>query len=114
MKNYNKHREASVDRYPGKAEFVGRIISGEFKIAVYGLGHVGSLCGGLETGAHVIGVDKSPGVLEDARKGRTNIHEPGVGEAFSKALKEKRFYTYIDPIKASQDSNMKLICVPVL
>ncbi len=42
MKNYNKHREASVDSYPGKAEFVGRIRSGEFKIAVYGLGHVGS------------------------------------------------------------------------
>jgi len=37
MKKYNKHREASVDSYPGKAEFVGRIRSGEFKIAVYGL-----------------------------------------------------------------------------
>ena len=116
MKNHNKQSEASVDSYIGKADPSARIRSGEFKIAVYGLGHVGSplAAAWLRAGAHVIGVDKSPGVLEDARKGRTNIHEPGVGEAFSKALKEKRFYTYIDPIKASQDSNMKLICVPVL
>ena len=32
---------------------------------------------------------------------------------FQKGLKEKRFHLYGDPIKASQDSHFKLICVPV-
>lgn len=116
MKNDIKQMEASVYRYIRKADLSGLIRSGEFKIAVYGLGHVGSplAAAWLRAGAHVIGVDKLPRVLEDARKGRTNIHEPGVSEAFSQALKKKRFHVYIDPIKASQDSNMKLICVPVL
>jgi nucleotide sugar dehydrogenase len=53
-------------------------------------------------------------VLENARKGRTHVPEPGVNEAFSKGLKEKRFYIYDDPVKASQDAHLKMICVPVL
>jgi nucleotide sugar dehydrogenase len=68
----------------------------------------------LRAGAHLIGVDKSFEVLENARKGKTHINEPGVNEAFSRGLKEKRFFVYDDPLKASQDSHFKLICVPVL
>ncbi|MEM2140599.1 nucleotide sugar dehydrogenase [Nitrososphaera sp.] len=98
------------------AELASRIRSGKTRIAVYGLGHVGSPIAAvwLRFGAHVIGVDKSPSVLESARKGRTHIPEPGVAEAFSKGLKEKRFFVYDDPVKASQDSSIKMICVPVL
>lgn len=93
-----------------------KVRSGEFKIAVYGLGHVGSPLASawLRAGAHVVGVDKSPKVLENARKGRTHVPEPGVNEAFSKGLKEKRFYVYDDPVRASQDASFKMICVPVL
>lgn len=98
------------------ADLASRIRSGEAKIAVYGLGHVGSPLASswLRAGAHLIGVDNSSKVLENARKGRTHISEPGVNEAFSKGLKEKRFFVYSDPVKASQDSQFKLICVPVL
>jgi nucleotide sugar dehydrogenase len=90
--------------------------SGQFKITVYGLGHVGSPLASawLRAGAHVIGVDKSQKVLENARKGRTHVPEPGVNEAFSKGLKDKKFYVYDDPVKASQDASFKMICVPVL
>lgn len=90
--------------------------SGKVKIAVYGLGHVGSPIASvwLRFGAHVIGVDKSPAVLENARKGRSSVPEPGVSEAFSKGIKQKRFSVYDDPVKASQDSQIKMICVPVL
>jgi nucleotide sugar dehydrogenase len=42
------------------------------------------------------------------------VPEPGVSEAFSKGLKQKRFSIYDDPVKASQDSQIKMICVPVL
>lgn len=94
----------------------GRIKSGELKIAVYGLGHVGSPLASvwLRARAHVIGVDNSPAVLANAKKGKTHVPEPGVNEAYAKGLKEKRFRLYDDPVKASQDSHLKLICVPVL
>lgn len=97
-------------------ELAGRVKSGKARIAIYGLGHVGSPIAAvwLRFGAHVIGVDKSPSVLEAARKGRTHIPEPGVAEAFSKGLKQKRFSVCDDPVKASQDSSIKMICVPVL
>src|SRR5919106_472209 len=98
------------------ADLARRVRSGEVKIAVYGLGHVGSPLASswLRAGAHLIGVDNSSEVLENARKGRTHINEPGVNEAFSRGLREKRFFVYSDAVEASQDSHFKLICVPVL
>jgi nucleotide sugar dehydrogenase len=107
----NKNKNNNID-----ADLARRVRSGEFRIAVYGLGHVGSPLASswLRAGAHLIGVDNSSEVLENARKGRTHIYEPGVNEAFSEGLKEKRFFIYGDPIKASKDSHFKLICVPVL
>jgi len=111
-----KTHAVSANKNNTDADLLRRVRSGEFKIAVYGLGHVGSPLASawLRAGAHLIGVDNSSEVLENARKGRTHIYEPGVNEAFSKGLKEKRFHLYSDPIKASQDSHFKLICVPVL
>ena len=111
-----KAKAVSAGRYNGNADLARKISSGELKIAVYGLGHVGSplVSAWLRAGAHVVGVDKSSKVLENARKGTTHVPEPGVNEAFSKGLKEKRFYVYNDPVKASQDASFKMICVPVL
>jgi nucleotide sugar dehydrogenase len=98
------------------SDLAKKIKSGQIRIAVYGLGHVGSpiVSVWLRFGANVIGVDKSPRVLELARKGRTHVPEPGVNEAYSKGLKGKRFVVYDDPVKAAQDSQVKMICVPVL
>jgi hypothetical protein len=97
-------------------DLASKIKSGKVKIAVYGLGHVGSPIAAvwLRFGAHVIGVDKSPSVVASVKKGRTHVPEPGVNEAFSKGLKQKRFSVYDDPVKASRDSEIKMICVPVL
>lgn len=117
MKNRSKTHAVSANKTNATdADLARRIRSGEFKIAVYGLGHVGSPLAStwLRAGAHLIGVDNSSEVLENARKGRTHVDEPGVNEAYSKGLKEKRFLVYGDPVKASQDSHFKLICVPVL
>ncbi len=44
----------------------------------------------------------------------THIPEPGVNEAFSGGIKNGKFLVYDDPIKASVDSKLKMICVPVL
>ena len=117
MKNRsNTSTAVSANKKDIDNDIAKRVSSGDFKIAVYGLGHVGSPLASswLRAGAHIIGVDNSSKVLENARKGRTHISEPGVNEAFSKGLKEKRFFVYSDPLKASQDSQFKLICVPVL
>lgn len=93
-----------------------KIRSGEFKIAIYGLGHVGSplAAAWLRAGAYVIGVDKSKKILELAIIGKTHIPEPGVNEAFEKGIINKKLCIYDDLVKASQDSFFKMICVPVL
>jgi nucleotide sugar dehydrogenase len=111
--NKNKNNDNNSKTDPDLSR---RVRSGEFRVAVYGLGHVGSPLASswLRAGAHVIGIDNSSEVLENARKGKTHIYEPGVYEAFSKGLREKRFFVYGDPLKGSQDSHFKLICVPVL
>src|ERR1044072_355323 len=92
-----------------------KIHSGDFKIAVYGLGHVGSpiAAAWLRAGASVIGVDKSEIILQKARDGTTHIPEPGVGNAYTKGLENQKFFVYNDLLKASQDSFLKMICVPV-
>ena len=89
--------------------------SGEYLIAVYGLGHVGAPIASswLRAGMTVIGIDKSQKVTENAKKGITHIPEPGVNEAFSEGIKNGRFVVYDDPVKASADSKLKMICVPV-
>src|ERR671914_803090 len=112
----NTSTSISANKNRVDSDLAKRVRSGEFKIAVYGLGHVGSPLASswLRAGAHLIGVDNSSEVLENARKGRTHINEPGVNEAFSRGLREKRFFVYSDAVKASHDSHFKLICVPVL
>ncbi|HET7148639.1 MAG TPA: nucleotide sugar dehydrogenase [Candidatus Nitrosopolaris sp.] len=98
------------------SDIAKKIKFGDLKIAIYGLGHVGSPMASvwLRAGAHVIGVDKSATVLERARKGESHVPEPGVNDAFRTGLATKRFEIYTDPAKASHDSYFKMICVPVL
>ena len=93
-----------------------KILNGSYKIAIYGLGHVGAPIAAvwLRSGATVIGIDKSKDVISNALNGRTHIPEPGVNEAFNTGLKEGIFFLYNDFIKASSDSYLKMICVPVL
>jgi nucleotide sugar dehydrogenase len=116
MKSRRNTSTISANKNNADTYLAKRVRSGEFRIAVYGLGHVGAplAASWLRAGAHLIGVDNSSQVIENARKGKTHINEPGVNEAFSRGLKEKRFLVYSDPVKASQDSRFKLICVPVL
>lgn len=95
---------------------IGKFRSGEYVVAVYGLGHVGAPLTSvwLRAGVKVIGVDKSSRVIENTRNGITHIPEPLVNESFSQGIREGRFLVYDDPIKASVDSKLKMICVPVL
>jgi len=90
--------------------------SGEYIVSVYGLGHVGApiTSAWLRSGISVIGIDKSAKVLENTRKGVTHIPEPMVNETFTHSLNNNKLLVYDDPIQASRDSKLKMICVPVL
>src|SRR5919106_1169424 len=103
-------------RYSNDIQLEQKIRRGEVKVAVCGLGHVGSAMASvwLRAGAHVIGIDKSPQVLNYAREGKTHLPEPGVTEAYREGIRTGRFTVYDDPMQASRDSYLKLICVPVL
>lgn len=93
-----------------------KLLGGDYKIAIYGLGHVGApiAAAWLRSGLYVIGIDKSTKVMQLAMKGHSHIPEPGVSEAFRKGVSDKRFLVYDDLLKASTDSFLKMICVPVL
>ncbi len=90
--------------------------SGEYIVSVYGLGHVGAPIASawLRSGISVIGIDKSEKVLENTRKGVTHIPEPMVNETFTSSLNNNKLLVSDDPIQASRDSKLKMICVPVL
>ena len=79
--------DESYDISPGLEPIesvVKKFKSGEYIVAVYGLGHVGAPIAStwLRSGVTVIGIDKSPKVIDNAKNGLTHIPEPGVNEVF--------------------------------
>lgn len=118
MKSTKRNKKSNIndEEVLIKNNIIEKIQNGEYKIAIFGLGHVGAPLAAvwLRRGAHVIGVDKSKSVLENALSGKTHIPETGVDEAFLAGINNKKFHIYDDLSKASKDSFLKMICVPVL
>jgi nucleotide sugar dehydrogenase len=125
IKQGTKLRESASSSYDASelpaveknnSRIVQKIYSGDYRIAVCGLGHVGSAMASvwLRAGAYVIGVDRSPTVLSHARTGRTHLPEPGVNEAYRDGIASGRLSIYENLERASRDSYLKMICVPVL
>src|SRR5919106_3624037 len=112
----NDNERSTVEKNQNNSQIANKIYNGDYKIAIYGLGHVGSAMASvwLRIGAHVIGIDKSPTVLDQARNGRTHLPEPGVNKAYREGIDSGRFSIYENLESASRDSYMKMICVPVL
>ena len=116
MTEVNLEDVSSVFLSESSTEIRKRMKSGELKIAVYGLGHVGSSIASvwLRAGAHVIGLDKSQSIVKNASNGITHIPEPGVNEAFREGIREKRFEAFENESQIQQHCAFKIICVPVL
>ena len=116
MTEVNLEDASSVFLSESSTEIRKRMKSGELKIAVYGLGHVGSSIASvwLRAGAHVIGLDKSQSIVKNASNGITHIPEPGVNEAFREGIREKRFKAFENESQIQQHCAFKIICVPVL
>jgi GDP-mannose 6-dehydrogenase len=83
------------------------------KIAIFGLGYVGSVSAAClaAAGHDVIGVDVEPQKLALIRQGRSPVTEPDLDEALQSALTAGRLQTTDDTAAAVRAADMSLVCV---
>lgn len=91
------------------------IVSHEKVIAVYGLGNVGApiAAAWLRAGAKIIGVDISTRLLDEIKNGSSHKKEPFISQIFKRALKKGTLILTTDGKRASHNSHIKIIAVPV-
>ena len=87
-----------------------------YKRQVYGLGHIGSpiLAAWLTAGARGIGVDVDEEKVRRLYAGDSPVEEPCLSDIFKRAHKEGRLSATADGVKASQESDVKIIAVPTI
>jgi nucleotide sugar dehydrogenase len=93
----------------------GSLKDGKITVAVYGLGHVGLSIATvwLRAGARVIGVDVREDIVRSIGDGVSSIQdEPVIPEVISKSVAEAKLRTTLDGVKASRESDVKIIAVP--
>jgi GDP-mannose 6-dehydrogenase len=83
------------------------------KVAVFGLGYVGTVTAAAlaRDGHSVIGVDVSDAKLDAIRSGRSPVLEPGIDAVIATAVEGGRLRATDDPADALTDSELSLICV---
>ena len=83
------------------------------RIAVFGLGYVGSVMAGALTrdGHDVVGVDIQPDRVDQVRRGETPVTEPGLAELFEDGVRTGRLTATTDPVAAVQGCEVSLVCV---
>lgn len=84
-----------------------------FSISVIGLGYVGVVSAAClaKMGHKIIGVDICPEKLEQLKKGRTPIVEPGLGDLLSEGVKAGQISTSDDILQAVQSSEVSFVSV---
>ncbi|MEB3772341.1 MAG: nucleotide sugar dehydrogenase [Desulfurococcales archaeon] len=94
---------------------VDKVYSGDAWISVYGTGYVGLslIAVYLRKGLKVIGVDVDEDKLEKIRNGAPHVVEEKIREAVKKGLDENRLKLESDGVKASRESLVKVVTVPV-
>lgn len=98
-----------------RKELQRRIERGDLRIAVYGLGRVGLpiAIAWLRAGQRVIGVDIDQEIVDKINIGASPIQdEPGVPEAVKKYTSMGRLQATTDLVRASEESDVKLVAVP--
>src|SRR5688500_7598995 len=83
------------------------------KIAVFGLGYVGSVSAAcLAAAGHAItGVDPDPPKLSLIRQGRSPVTERGLDELIAQALERGTLTVTDDPEAAVPGADVSLVCV---
>jgi len=100
-----------------KKKIIRAFRNGEINVAVYGLGKIGLPLAAIfaEKGANVIGVDVNRKVVESVNRGKNYIkEEPGLDEIVKKNVKSGKLSATVDAVKASQNSDVMIVIVPVL
>ena len=67
----------------------GKIRSGSFRVALVGMGYIGTCIGGViaDRGYPVIGIDIRQKIVDELNAGRTSIAEPGLAELIARTVK---------------------------
>jgi nucleotide sugar dehydrogenase len=89
--------------------------SSEITFSVYGLGKMGLPLAAViaDTGGKVIGVDINKNIVEGVNKGLCHVKcEPGLDEMIRQNVENGRLTATDDLVKASEDSDVKVILVP--
>ena len=83
------------------------------KIAVFGLGYVGTVSTAClaRAGHTVIGVDIHPWKIEAVNNGNSPVREPGVKELLAKAVEDGRVWATNDGLAAVGEADASLVCV---
>jgi GDP-mannose 6-dehydrogenase len=83
------------------------------KIAIFGLGYVGSVSAAClaAAGHHVTGVDVDPNKLALLRQGRAPVSEPGLDDLLGRMIGEGRVSVTDDAAGAVGASDLSLVCV---
>ena len=83
------------------------------KIAIFGLGYVGSVSAGClaAAGHDVIGVDVEPQKLELLRSGKSPVTEPDLDELLAAGVATGTLTVTSDTAQAVRESDLSLICV---
>jgi len=100
--------------YRSERELKRMLRSGEITVSVYGLGHVGApiLAAWLLAGAKGIGVDIDEEKVSRLERGESPIEEPCLYDVFRRAKEEGMLTATADGIRASAESDIKIIAVP--
>ena len=91
------------------------VLSGKSKVAVYGVGYVGTalIAAYLRRGLRVVGVDVNEERLRSVAEGRFKCYESEVCEAIAEGLSSGRLELTSDGRAASTESAVKVVTVPV-
>jgi GDP-mannose 6-dehydrogenase len=83
------------------------------RIAVFGLGYVGSVTSAClaKLGHHVVGVDPNEYKVGCLARGESPIVEKDLGELIATAVREGRLCATTDPVVAVRDADLVLVCV---
>ncbi|MGQ7829916.1 nucleotide sugar dehydrogenase [Altererythrobacter sp. Z27] len=83
------------------------------KVAVFGLGHVGSVAAGClaSQGHRVVGFDTDPAKVEAINSGRSPIVEPGLDALIARAVTAGQLYAQADVSTQLDDCDIAMVCV---
>ena len=86
----------------------------DYRIAVFGLGHIGLPTAALfaRAGFYVTGVDISTETVEKVNIGKSPVREPGLDELVAEVVGKGKLRATIDGVSAAEESNVMVVVVP--